>query len=213
MSLAIATQPSNLVAVNDQCEFVERWADQCESVPEIQDASHKLGAIDQYLAKTATEGRARVAAAMRRLEVRIGELLGPTTPGQRHDREPSLASEGSDLTPNERHTFRKMAEHRDTVEDEIAKSTDAEPASRRKVQDAIRRNTSATKPRRPSLLDAATKAGWELRKAIDRVERICADDRFPAHREQVAAALRSHLSYAAEVLADLDGITHQSQED
>lgn len=69
------------------------------------------------------------------------------------------------------------------------------------------------KPRRSSLPDAASKAGWELRKAIERVERICADDRFPSHREQVAAALRSHLSYVAEVMPDLIDATHQSQED
>jgi hypothetical protein len=66
---------------------------------------------------------------MRRLEVRIGELLGDPRPGERTDL--SFASDG--LTPNERHYFRTMAAHADVVEDVIAESTDEEPASRRRV--------------------------------------------------------------------------------
>jgi len=69
--------------------------------------------------------------------VRIGQLLGPTSAGRRHDREPSTAIEGSDdlsnqhagslasdpaveddLTPNERSQFRKMADHPDVVDAE-----------------------------------------------------------------------------------------------
>lgn len=69
-----------------------------------------------------SEGRARVAAAMRRLEVRIGELLGATSAGKRHDLEPSGVTEG--LSRHERHEFRRMAEHPDVVEDVIADSTD-----------------------------------------------------------------------------------------
>jgi len=39
-------------------------------------------------------------------------------------------------------------------------------------------------------------------------------DRFPNHREQMAAGPRSHLSYAIEVQQDLsDGLDHQPQED
>lgn len=74
-------------------------------------------------------------------------------------------------------------------------------------------DSSPTERRRSPLPDAAAKAGWELRKAIERVERIVADDRFPSNREQVAAGLRSHLSYVAEVVPDLVGAMHQPQED
>lgn len=70
------------------------------------------------------------------------------------------------------------------------------------------------KPRRSSLADAADRAGWEFRKAVERIERIAADDRFPANREQVAAALRGHLTYAVEVCQDLlDGFDTSPQED
>lgn len=141
MSIAVATQPTSLVAVNDQCEHVERWAARCESIPEIQDAGHKLAAIDQYLAKTSTEGRARVAAAIRRLEVRIGELLGPAEPGggdhgNQHSPRPSVATDG--LTPDQRSDFRKLAANPDVVDDVINESTDEAPASRRKILGRIK---------------------------------------------------------------------------
>lgn len=80
-------EPTSLVAVTDQCMAIETWAAQCDSIPELKDWKNKLAAVDEYLARTSTEGRARVAATMRRLEVRIGELLGPpeevkTAPGR-----------------------------------------------------------------------------------------------------------------------------------
>lgn len=60
-----------------------------------------------------------------------------------------------------------------------------------------------SKPRRTPLPDAARTAGWELRKAVERIERIGADDRFGANKDEVAAHLRGHLSNAVEVLTDL----------
>lgn len=44
-----------------------------------------------------------------------------------------------------------------------------------------------------------------LRKDIERLERIFADDRFTQYKQQVAAQLRGHLKYAAEVCQDLLG--------
>jgi hypothetical protein len=48
-------------------------------------------------------------AAARWCEVRIGELLGPTTFGERNDRKPSAMTEG--LGKDERHAFRLLAAH------------------------------------------------------------------------------------------------------
>lgn len=56
--------------------------------------------------------------------------------------------------------------------------------------------------RRP-LPNFAKDAGWALRKDIERLERIFADDRLPLHKDQVAASLRGHLKYTAEVCHDL----------
>lgn len=57
--------------------------------------------------------------------------------------------------------------------------------------------------RRQPLVDTARNAGWEFRKAVERLERIAADDRFSANREQVAEQLNGHLSYAIEVCQNL----------
>lgn len=141
MSMVLASNPTSLVAVDDQCAAVEAWAEQCESIPELRDATNRLAAIDEYLTRTSTEGRGRVAAAMRRLEVRIGKLLGPAEHGGdrksdqvRHD---GLDPEDG-LTRHQRTDFRQMAENEDEVEDVIAESTDEAPASRRKITDRIR---------------------------------------------------------------------------
>ena len=112
--------------------------------------------------------------------------------------------------------LRTAAEYEDQVRSQLRTS------ERPNIEKAVKQvraelvpvdRTEPSKPRRSSLPDAAAKAGWELRKAIERVERICADDRFPTNREQVAAGPRSHLSYVAEVMPDLIDAMHQSQED
>lgn len=59
------------------------------------------------------------------------------------------------------------------------------------------------KPRRKPLTDTARDAGWDLRKSAERLQRIADDDRFGANKDEVAAHLRGHLTYAIEVLADL----------
>ncbi|MGI8709712.1 MAG: hypothetical protein ACR2LA_01780 [Acidimicrobiales bacterium] len=56
------------------------------------------------------------------------------------------------------------------------------------------------KPRRSSLPDAGDRAGWEFRRAVERLERLVDDDRFPANRDAIAASLQGHLDYALDVL-------------
>lgn len=158
MSLVLASEPTSLVAVNDQCAAVEAWAEQCESIPELQDASNRLAAIDEYLGRTSTEGRGRVAAAMRRLEVRIGKLLGPATVGAH-----SSATEGDDLTRHQRSEFRQMAENEEAVEEVIAEATDEIPASRRKVTDRIRKAV-ANNPSRVEKARQMAEAGYTSRQ-------------------------------------------------
>jgi hypothetical protein len=60
-----------------------------------------------------------------------------------------------------------------------------------------------TQPRRP-LVDVARDAGQELRKAVERLERLAADDRFARNKNEVAAHLRHHLAHAIKVCQDLD---------
>jgi hypothetical protein len=55
--------------------------------------------------------------------------------------------------------------------------------------------------KRKPLPDAALSAGFELRKAMERIERIVSDDRFRTNEKQVSNALRGHLLYVAETVA------------
>lgn len=72
----------------------------------------------------------------------------------------------------------------------------------RKAREKAGRGEQRAKPRKP-LTDAARDAGWDLRKAVERLERIAADNRFAAQTEQVTPLLRSHLTHAVEVCQDL----------
>lgn len=137
MSL-VATEPASLVAVHDQCAAIEAWAETCDSVPELQDATNRLAAIDEYLSRTSTEGRSRVAAAMRRLETRIGALIPPMSRQEAGARRGPRHDEDLKLTDEAKAHFRQMAEHPEVVEQVIAESTDDRPASRRSVTERIK---------------------------------------------------------------------------
>jgi hypothetical protein len=53
-------------------------------------------------------------------------------------------------------------------------------------------------PNRKALPDAARDAAWELRKAVERIDRLMSDDRFTRNRDEVAAQVRSHLTFTIE---------------
>lgn len=139
------TPPTSLVQVVQRCDAIDAWAGRCDSVPELRDAGHRLEAIRQYLARTSVEGQARVAASERRLEMRIGELLGAATNAPRSGRS-SVTND--DLSRNARRDFRTMAAHPEIVDDVITDSTDTDPASRRKVLRAIRGESKSQPPAR-----------------------------------------------------------------
>lgn len=63
-------------------------------------------------------------------------------------------------------------------------------------------NDAGQRRRRP-LPDVARDVGHDLRKAVQRVERLGEDDRFTANKEQVAARLGHDLPRAIEVCQDL----------
>lgn len=54
--------------------------------------------------------------------------------------------------------------------------------------------------RRRPLGEQAKEAGWAIRRATERVVRIVGDDRLPANKQQVSAALRSHLLFVAQAV-------------
>jgi hypothetical protein len=57
-------------------------------------------------------------------------------------------------------------------------------------------------PRSP-LIDEARSAGFQLRKAIERIERIKSDDRFTRNKVEILAALQPHLDFANETISGL----------
>lgn len=63
--------------------------------------------------------------------------------------------------------------------------------------------TPAPQQRRSSLVDDARNAGWQLRKAIERVQRIREDDRFNKNKAEILAALQPHLDLAIETISGL----------
>ncbi len=88
------------------------------------------------------------------------------------------------------------------------------------TQEMNRRNDNASDPKpkkatkRQPLVPFTKSAGWALRRAVERIERIVDDDRFAANRGQVAAHLSGHLEYTVRACQEvLDRITDQPQED
>lgn len=184
MSLVIASEPTSLVAVDDQCSAVEAWAERCDSIPELRDATNRLAAIDEYLTRTSTEGRGRVAAAMRRLEVRIGKLLGPATPNGGNDRNGSVATDPFEdgLTRHQRTDFRQMAENEDEVEKAISESTDEVPASRRSITARIR----AARDANPIIGEGSGKTRAEVAAKVEKAKQMAASG---STSRQIATAI------------------------
>lgn len=69
------------------------------------------------------------------------------------------------------------------------------------------------KPNRRALTDVARDAGWDIRKAVERLERIREDDRYSRNKEEVAALLRGHLMYVIETCQGFLDDIDQSKED
>ena len=66
-----------------------------------------------------------------------------------------------------------------------------------------RPEAKTAEPRRAPLPPMVQSAGWDLTKSIERLQRLAADDRFNAHKKEVAPHLRSHLTSAIEACQDL----------
>lgn len=62
---------------------------------------------------------------------------------------------------------------------------------------------AAAKPKRRPLTDQSNEAGWELAKAVEKVERIITDDRLPANRDVVTSHLKQHLVNSIDKLTIL----------
>jgi len=162
-------EPISLAHITAQCRSIEVWAEHCDSIPDITDARNKLAAIEQYVAATSKDGRAQIAAAQRRLEIRIGILLGPAKAGNptgaNQHGGTSSAIEDPPLTKDERSQFRKMADHPEIVDAVVDESDDETPASRRRVLGEINRTKHAP-PADPTPEDERDAAVARLLRSI-----------------------------------------------
>lgn len=197
--ISTPSAPMTALDIANQCRSVEVWAESCTSVEELREADHRLAAIAEYVKRTSTEGRAKVEAARRRLEVRIGQLLGPApTPQQSGAKKGSSANEPSPLTKDERSQFRKMADHPELVDAVIDDSNDESPASRRRVLDEINRakHGPAAEPTPEEL--AAVEHAAHIARCCARLEKL--HDGWPQFaglrdhpdRDEILAALTAH---------------------
>lgn len=106
-------QSVDLERAHNLAQQITEWAGTTESIPELEDARARVAAIEVYIRKRDAQAAAALAAADRRLEVRIGELLG-NRQGERTDLSP--ASEKSQIPRQQAHQFRQMAEHKEDPE-------------------------------------------------------------------------------------------------
>lgn len=183
------------------------------------EATKQLG-LSKEIQEDAAEMVRRAEWALRKATQKAQEA------GEMATREANLRNnsrnDGTSTTtlPKPRDLFASESEYRDALamgdldEDEfnevIAEAKDEGNLSRANVAKKAREKkecelpapTPAKQKRRP-LTDAARDAGWELRKSVERLQRIAADDRFDTNKQQVTPQLRGHLENAIEVCQDL----------
>lgn len=167
-ALPAIPQPDTLTIAEarEVCASVVEWANQCDDAETVLRAREAFRVVAEYLRinDAAREGE----AAMRYLEMRIGELAGPAVMG-RPSNERKLHSDVTfDLHHTHLNQFRKMAAHPDVVEQVIAESTQQSPPSRNKVLNAIRElERVATEARAErDAFEAGLEEQRELAKAI-----------------------------------------------
>ncbi len=164
------------------------WAESTDDVAAVRDAANRWAAITEYVRRTSREGVAEAEAALRRLEVRVGQLNERPGQGSR------TSAHAQKLEPSRAREFAEMADHADVVEDVIAESTDADPPSRRKVLTRIRERKQAA--------ETATARAEDRQWAADLRERAGSDPAEDRRRQQIRMDVR----------AAIDAIDHLGSE-
>lgn len=177
---------------------MERVLGIIKTVEEAARASDKTGELER-----------RWRALHLRAEARKGELLGPAKHGG--DRRSNQVSPAN-LKPADRvagHEARKVAsvarDKPEVFEEYLETATEPTRAGLLRAADEAPKPKATRKAnsRRPPLPDAAAMAGWDIRKAVERIERIVVDDRLSVHRPAVVKSLRPHLLYVVETCTAL----------
>lgn len=201
-------RPHEVTSPFELCDAIEQALPLVDDAGELAEAKAKLLAIETYMSQRTKEGRARLEAALRRIEIRMGEVLGEAQHGgdRKSDQVPREELD-LPLPKKERHELRLLAAHQDVAEQVIATSDDAKPPSRRKVLDAIRDHLANQKENsvdtRASVRDLAklglnaTQIAEDIGISPSRVATIAREEGIALARSQVAIEQRE------SILADL----------
>ena len=182
--------PAEITAaqLHNLCAMTVQQAQLTDDIGEVKDMAAKWSAIDEYVARTSIEGRAEIAATLRRLELRIGVLLGP---GKRGNPNGQLRS-GAQLDRDQRRKFRQLAAHPDIVEDIIAASTDETPATRKRILDEIANHVAERDTREQELQEELSQRGL-----------VPITDPYQIAREQHLSQLRGSFKVAVDEILHL----------
>lgn len=136
----------------------------------------------------------------------IAAATGVSREQVRRDTNVSPAAEPSNVVGIDGKTYTPRQAEPEVVDAEIVEDQTLPPITAEEIaelREVETRPQPDSQARRRPITDQSRDAGWELRKAIERIERIAADDRFTRNKNEVAAHLRGHLINAVEVCQDL----------
>lgn len=193
-----STLPTLLAA----CDAVVAWADTCDDLGTVREIYDRFAAIAEYLSRRDAAREAN--AAMRRLEVRIGQLLPPPEPVGRPAGN-SARVPSSEIGARDAARFRKMAAHPEAVEAVIAESTEPKPASRRAVLAKIAAD-QLDKIKAAIAADARTDADLEAAEDAAFIASITPPDYDPTF-DRFSAAVCEAIISAEYGIAKLAGFT------
>lgn len=132
--------------INEQGEALVAWVGTTEDVDAINEQVVLWSMLIVYVRETSKNGIAKVEGVKRKVERRIGQLIGPAEHGgSRAKGQVKVNAPIGGLKRHDREDFRKMAAHSGVVDATIDTSNDDSPPTRNKVLAAI----EAQEPDRP----------------------------------------------------------------
>jgi hypothetical protein len=93
--------------------------------------------------------------------------------------------------------------------------TSLSPEPPRRITGMDGKTYTAPEPRKPNrraLTDVARDTGWDIRKAVERLERVREDDRYSRNKNEVAELIRGHLIYVIETCQGILDDLNQNEE-
>lgn len=96
-----------------------------------------------------------------------------------------------------------LAQQPAAEQDQVVSQIESEPVAAAPNSSAPPQSEQPRKRPRAPLNKSAVNAGWNIRQAVDRCQRVLNDDRYPQNKDQVTRAMRGHLAYTVEIATSL----------